>query len=58
MRLKDLTATESPDGAGWIRFETLIADITGSEDHRLVGDHSISGTNDLLAKRDLSRCLL
>lgn len=38
MRLNDLTATNSPGGAGRIRFETLVADITGSEDHRLIID--------------------
>jgi hypothetical protein len=38
MRLDDLTATESPAGAGRIRLETLVADVTGAEDHRLVID--------------------
>lgn len=38
MRLDSLTASESPGGAGRTRFETLVADITGAEDYRLVID--------------------
>jgi hypothetical protein len=44
MRLDDLSAMDSPGGLGRIRLETLVADITGAEDHRLV----IDGPEDLV----------
>lgn len=53
MRLNDLTATESPGGAGRIRFETLVADITGSEDHRLVIDGPVEVVRSGLAESEI-----
>jgi hypothetical protein len=54
MRLNDLTATESPGGAGRIRFETLVADITGSEDHRLVIDGPVEVVRSALAESEIN----
>jgi hypothetical protein len=54
MRLQNLTATDSPGGTGRIRFETLVADITGAEDHRLVIDGPEELVRSALAESEIN----